>query len=103
MALLLSSLYVVVRDLDHIFEVGMRLMFFVTPIIYHLDMLSPRLRAIALLNPMAHLIGFARTIVLDGRVPPLAELGAFAAFNIVMAYGAIILFRRVEPALVERL
>ena len=103
MALLLSAMYVVVRDLDHIFEVGMRLLFFITPIIYHLDMLSPRLRAIALLNPMAHLIGFARTIVLEGRVPPLVQLGVYFAINLVLGYVAIILFRRAEPALVERL
>ena len=103
MALLLSAMYVVVRDLDHIFEVGMRLLFFVTPIIYHLDMLSPTLRRVALLNPVAHTIGFTRTIVLDGQVPAMGDLAVFTALNAALVYAAIVLFRRAEPALVERL
>lgn len=102
-SLLLSALYVFVRDLDHIFEVAMRLLFFVTPIIYHLDMLSPRLRAVAQLNPMTHLIGFSRSLVLDGAVPPAGALAAFLGVNLVMGWVAIVIFRRVEPALVERL
>ncbi len=103
MSLLLAVLYVFVRDLDHIFEVGMRLLFFITPIIYHLDMLSPRLRTIALLNPMAHLIGFTRTIVLDGQLPPMGSMVVMLAINVVMAYVALVVFRQAEPALVERL
>ncbi len=102
-SLLLSAMYVVVRDLDHIFEVGMRLLFFVTPIIYHLDMLSPRLRAVALLNPIAHVIGFTRSIVLDGVVPPIPSLAGFFAVHLMLAYLAVVLFRAAEPALVERL
>jgi ABC-type polysaccharide/polyol phosphate export permease len=103
MALLLSVLYTFVRDLDHIFEVAMRLLFFITPIIYHLDMLSPRLRTVALLNPIAHLIGFARTIVLEGRLPNALHFGTFALITVVLGWLAVVLFRRVEPALVERL
>lgn len=103
MSLLLSALYVFVRDLDHIFEVGMRLLFFVTPIIYHIDMLSPRLRAVALLNPLAHVIGFTRSIVLDGVAPPMAALGGFFALHVTLAYLAVVFFRYAEPALVERL
>ena len=54
LALLLAMLYVFVRDLDHLFEMGMRLLFFITPIVYRIDSLSPRLRTIALLNPDRH-------------------------------------------------
>lgn len=102
-SLLLSMMYVFVRDLDHLFEVGMRLLFFVTPIIYRLDTLPPTLQAVALVNPLAHVIGYTRTLVLEGRLPPLGQLLTFLAVNFALSYGALVLFRRAEPALLERL
>jgi ABC-type polysaccharide/polyol phosphate export permease len=102
-SLFLSMMFVFVRDLDHLFEVGMRILFFVTPIFYSLDILSPSLRRIALLNPLAEVIGYTRSLLLEGRLPPPAEMLAFLALNLGLAYSAVVLFRRAEPALLERL
>lgn len=102
-SLVLSMVFVFVRDLDHLFEVGMRILFFLTPVIFTLDMLSPRLRQIALLNPLAHVMGFTRTLLLDGRLPPIEHLVLFALVNLALGYGALVVFRRAEPALLERL
>jgi ABC-type polysaccharide/polyol phosphate export permease len=103
MSLVLSVMYVFVRDLDHIYEVGMRILFFVTPIIYNVSMLAPLPRRIALLNPIAHVIGFARSVILDGRLPHPAYFVGFAAVNLICFYVAVWIFRRAEPALVEQL
>jgi len=103
MSLGLAVLYVFARDLDHIYEVGMRLLFFITPIIYSLDALGPTARRVALLNPLAHLIGYSRNLILDGRLPEPAPLLAFLSLNVVLLYGALALFRRSELLLVERL
>lgn len=102
-ALLLSTLYVFVRDLDHIYDVALRILFFATPIIYDLDFLGPLTRKLALLNPLTHLIGFSRTIIMDGRAPPLIHLLGFLLVNGVLLSLALMVFRRAEPALVERL
>ncbi|HEY3257978.1 MAG TPA: ABC transporter permease [Gemmatimonadaceae bacterium] len=102
-SLLLSVAYVFLRDLDHIYEVAMRLFFFVTPIIYSVEELPPAARQIALLNPLAHVLSYARTIILDSRVPPLGAMLGFLALNFVLAYLAVVIFRRAEPALVEQL
>jgi ABC-type polysaccharide/polyol phosphate export permease len=102
-SLFLSMTFVFVRDLDHLFEVGMRIMFFITPVFFSLDMLGPRLRRIALLNPLAQAIGYTRTLLLDGHLPPPGQLLTFAAINLVLGYVALIAFRRAEPALLERL
>ncbi|MDQ6887485.1 MAG: ABC transporter permease [Gemmatimonadota bacterium] len=102
-SLLLSVMYVFVRDLDHIFEVGMRLMFFVTPIFYSIDSLTPTLRRVALLNPLAHLIGYARGLILEGRLPPTGPLCGFTVVTLVLIYASVVIFRRAEPAIVEQL
>lgn len=103
MSLFLSVVYVFLRDLDHIYEVAMRLLFFATPIIYSLDILPPGTRRVALLNPLAHLIGFSRSMILDGRLPPASALLWFAGINLALAYAAVGTFRRAESALVEQL
>jgi ABC-2 type transport system permease protein len=102
-SLLLSVMYVFVRDLDHLYEVGMRLLFFVTPIIYSLEMLPPATRRVALLNPIAHVIGFAREVVLEGRLSAPGQLLAFLVINAVGVYVAAAIFRHAEPAVVEQL
>ena len=101
--LLLSIFYVFVRDLDHIFEVVMRLLFFATPIFYTSDILSPTLQTIASANPLAHVIGFSRTILLEGYLPPLGHLGGFVMLNLVLVGAAIAIFRRAEAPVLERL
>jgi lipopolysaccharide transport system permease protein len=102
-SLLLAVTYVFVHDLDHVYEVALRLLFFVTPIIYSLSILSPPAQRVALLNPLTHVIGFSRTLILEGRLPPAPALLGFLALNVVLAYGALVVFRRAEPALIEQL
>ena len=101
-SLFLSILYVFVRDLDHIYEVGTRILFFITPVIYSLEFLSPGARRIALLNPLTHLIGYSRLLILEGRLPAAGDLLGFLVLNLVMVYAAVLTFRLMEPALVER-
>ena len=103
MSLFLSVAYVFLRDLDHIYEVAMRLLFFATPIIYSLDILPPGTRRVALLNPLAHLIGFARAMIIEGRLPPLSGMLWFLGVNLALVYAAVVMFRKAEPALVEQL
>lgn len=102
--LVLSALFVFVRDLDHIYGVVLRILFFVSPIIYDLGSLGlgPMMRRLALLNPLAHLIGFSKAIVLGGQAP-MAHLLTFLLVNGVLLAIALRVFRRVEPALIERL
>jgi ABC-type polysaccharide/polyol phosphate export permease len=102
-SLLLAVTYVFVHDLDHVYEVAMRLLFFVTPIIYSVSILSPTARRVALLNPLAHVIGYSRSLILDGQVPPLGPMLGFLLLNLLLAYGAVVIFRRSEPALMEQL
>jgi ABC-type polysaccharide/polyol phosphate export permease len=102
-SLALAPLYVFVRDLDHLYEVAMRVLFFVTPIMYNLDFVGPTARRIALLNPLTHLLDFSRIAILEGRFPPLTSVAAFLLGNLALGYLSLLVFRRVESSLVEQL
>jgi ABC-type polysaccharide/polyol phosphate export permease len=102
-ALMLAIVHVFVRDIDHIYEVALRILFFATPIFYDLDFLGPLGRRLMMLNPLAHVIGFTRAIVLEGRLPDVSHMLAFLLISAALAWTAITLFRRVEPVLLEHL
>lgn len=101
--LFLAILYAFVRDLDHIYDVGMRLLFFATPIIYSLDFLPSGARRVALLNPLAHVMGYARALILGEAGPSSVSLVAFLLLNLLLCYAGIAVFRRTEAAIVEHM
>lgn len=69
-AYLLAALQVFLRDTVEILAVALRLMFFVTPIIYDESrLISSRFSILFHVNPMAHLIKAHRDVLLDGRSP----------------------------------
>ncbi len=103
LSLSLAMLYVVLRDLDHLFEVGVRLLFFVTPIFYSVDTLTPGLRTLTRLNPLAHAIEYTRAILIGDHVLDASALVVFCLWQLALCYAAVATFRTLEPALVERL
>jgi ABC-type polysaccharide/polyol phosphate export permease len=102
-SLLLAGIYVFVRDVDHIYEVGLRALLFITPIFYSVEFLGPLSRRLVVLNPLTGLISFSRTIVLQQHIPLAHTVLGFLLVNLILACSALMLFRRMEPALIEHL
>lgn len=85
----LSSLGVFIRDLSHGVRFVVQLTFFMTPIIWSIDMLkSERLRFYIRLNPLAVAVEDARATLIHGRQPHWDYLGIMMLVSIVvMALG----------------
>ena len=71
--LILETAAVYFADLLPFYEVLLMLWMYCTPIIYPLDILSPRLQGLFKLNPMYHFVNLLRTPLYAGTVPPLNE------------------------------
>ncbi len=101
-SLLLSCLYVFVRDINHIYQVFLRILFFVTPIFYDLPFVGQGIaERVVLLNPMTHLMGFSRSLVIGGR-PFSGGLFLFLLLaNTSLLVVSIVVFRRLEPMFAE--
>lgn len=99
----LSWFYLFVKDIDHIYQVFLRMLFFITPIFYDPAQLGETAKIISQLNPLAHLINFTRTILIDGEVFSLTAYGIIFLANLSMIYFSFLLFRRFEPAFAENL
>lgn len=61
-----SIIYIKLRDLMSISEIGLRLIFYLTPIIYPLTIIPERLRPILLLNPLAVVITQSQNTLVSG-------------------------------------
>jgi ABC-2 type transport system permease protein len=101
-SLLLSSFFVFVRDLVHIYNVFLRLLFFITPIFFGLSFVGQGLgRYVLLANPLSHTIIFARDLLTKGRLFDLQEFGVLFAINAVLLYISYKIFKRLEPMFAE--
>jgi ABC-2 type transport system permease protein/lipopolysaccharide transport system permease protein len=67
------------RDIAHILPVVIQALFFLTPIMYPLDLVPEHLRGYFLYNPMYYLIEIFRVPILQHRLPSLAYVGYSAA------------------------
>jgi ABC-2 type transport system permease protein len=110
-AFILSTLFVFLRDIGQVWELGLQLLFYASPIIYPIGFLPPWARNLAFLNPFTQVLQDIRALVLypelptnkvtatgalpGGRLLPIAI--AFATF----AVGFLVL-RRHEARFAER-
>lgn len=98
----LASLYPFARDIDHVYEVVVRILFFATPIFYQIELVGDGwARTFVELNPLYYVIKMMRDAVLNGQSPPLLSLIAFIAVNIALLFAAMFVFKRLEPEFAE--
>jgi len=69
--MLLSALAVFFKDITYIYGIGTTLLMFLTPIIYPVSILTPRMYHLIHLNPMFHFVTYFRSLTLDNTVPGL--------------------------------
>ena len=79
------------RDLNQVWEVVTQAGFFVAPIIYPIDVLPERLHVYLYLWPPTPIILFARSVLIDGKVP-----SAFAHGLLTLEAVSILCHRRVH-------
>lgn len=91
----LGSLGVYFRDLQQLLGTSItRLLFFVTPIIYSVEMVDEHLRWILYLNPLTVVVSGVRSVVLLGEQPSWSAWGIWCAIGLVAMLASYALFMR---------
>ncbi len=99
---LLSAVRVFVKDLTHIYQVFLRLLFFTTPIFYAAAFLqNPFAQRALRFNLLAQLIGFSRNLVIDGHLFSLRLFVILCAFHGLALWGSFRWFKHCEPRFAE--
>ena len=100
---LLASVHVTFRDMRHVLGVGLMFLFYLTPVFYSADMIPEALQPLYNLNPMAHLIGAYRTILLEGTLPDWRPLLILAVGVCALLWVGWAFFVRASDHFVEEL
>ena len=101
--LILSPLGVYFRDLKEVWSVITRLMFFMLPIIYPMDIIPEDLLDIYMLNPLVRLLIAYRDVMIYGRTPNIYDLGYVITTTLILLVAGHVIFNRLEKGFVERL
>jgi len=96
-ALMLASLQVFVRDVEHVLMPVLMIVMFLTPILYPLAIVPERVRPWVAANPFAWLVTRMRDALLDGRLA--LQWGDLVALGVATALFAagLAMFRRLSP------
>jgi len=70
--LLISTIGIYFVDVVEMYQIVLSAWFYITPIIYPLDILPQNVQAAVRFNPMVHLVELFRSLVFVGQTPPLA-------------------------------
>ena len=91
------------RDLNQVWEVLMAVGFFVTPIIYPIDILPERAHAYLYIWPPTPVIQFAKSVLVEGAVPTLRAHLLLSGETLAIVALGLIVFRRYGPRAAEYL
>ena len=101
--LIVATLNVFYRDVQHIVIVTLSLLFYLTPVFYRPQSVLTQYEMLYMINPMAILIQAYRSIIFYGSVPPLGPLlFAAAAGACVVGIGGWI-YHRQQPYIVDEI
>jgi lipopolysaccharide transport system permease protein len=90
----LASLGVFIRDIRHLLDVVVRMLFFLTPIFYPISATPPSLRFVLYLNPLTFIINHFRRVILFGQYPDWLEFWLITGFTFVICMLGYIWFMK---------
>ena len=102
LGLLLSPLVVLVRDLERIVRIGLRLGFYATPVIFAVSDVPGRMADVFALNPLAGIIELNRAGFFPGQLH-WAHVGISAAFAAGLLLLGWAVFARLERTVLKEL
>lgn len=92
--LILSTVSVFLRDMFYIYGIVIQILSYMTPIMYDINMLDPSLQILLKLNPLYHIITFARTIILYHQMPSTQSFVICTVSSIASLIIGVIVFRK---------
>ncbi|MGB9905629.1 MAG: ABC transporter permease [Desulfotomaculales bacterium] len=103
LALCVSVANVYFRDLEHIVGILMTVWFFLTPVLYPVDVIPDEVKPFFSLNPATPLMEAYRAIFFSGRWPDWASLGYLAAGLAALLTMSLALFNRLQKNVAEEI
>ena len=99
----LAAFTVRFHDLQHIWEMLLQIVFWLTPIIYPVTIVPFEYHRLIFLNPLARIIEYSRDIFIRHHIPELSLNIVLAAMAIVIFLAGYAIFRTQKDSIAEKL
>ena len=103
MSLILSTIFIVAKDISQIWMVFTSFLFFLSPIFYKLSTFEQRLPRFEYLNPVAGIIINARRVMMEHSPPHFKLMGFDYAYAILLLLLGLVFLNRLGSKAAEKL
>ena len=103
LGILLGTLHVFFRDIGQAWTVGLTLWFWLTPIVYHIEIIPEQYRSLVMLNPLTPLFLSYQNIVLQGLWPDWRTIVYPTVVAFLILTAGLGVFRRLSGEMVDEL
>jgi ABC-2 type transport system permease protein len=103
LGLMLSVVNVYFRDVQHFMSILFMVWFYMTPILYSIQIVPAKYHVFLKLNPMTDAVLSYQRMLYDGAPPGWLEMSYFALCGVLSLAVGLLVFNRLEPALAEEL
>lgn len=98
-----APLYLKFRDLQQIWDVLLMIIFYGSPIVYPLSILPENLHKFILLNPIAFIIHFTKTSLIENRPPEIYQIFLFLFFIFIACLVSFFVYKKLEKRIAENI
>lgn len=102
-SLIVSSISVYVRDLQHLIGVALQLLFYATPIVYAADTIPEEFKWILKINPMTYIINGYRDIFYNQTMIEIKPLLILMGISIIACIVGYMIFSKLQKGFAEQL
>ena len=102
-SLIVSSISVYVRDLQHLIGVALQLLFYATPIVYAADTIPADFQWILKLNPMTYIIEAYRDMFYTQTMVDIPSLLILIAISLIACIIGYLIFNKLQKGFAEQL
>ena len=99
--IIISSLTTKYRDLTFVVGFGVQLWMYATPVVYTIDMIPEKWRALYLCNPMAITIELFRNMFFGANTLTATNIATCWGITLLITFAGILLFNRVEKTFMD--
>lgn len=103
LSLIIATLNVFYRDVEHSIGVALLLLFYMTPVFYEAETISGHLSIIYTINPISGLITHYRAIFFFGRNPEMVSLWFLSLFSLFVAVVGYTIYRHQLPHVIDEI
>ncbi|MCP2605206.1 ABC transporter permease [Candidatus Aminicenantes bacterium AH-873-B07] len=103
LSLIFATAYIKIKDVQHIIAIAFQALFYVTPIIYSIEILPPNYRPLFLLNPLYYFVECFRFPIYNSSLPPQNILFVVFILTFFALFIGLFIFLRNEKYFVFHL